>query len=96
MTTTSKQPAEPTAEVISERISRFLLERTKISWEPDTDLFDSGSVSSMFAMELVVFLEEAFDIEIAGRDLRLDNFRTVRVMTGLVQRLRESGEDDRG
>ena len=53
-------------------------------------------MTSLFAMELVVFLEDAFDIEIAGPDLRLDNFRTVRVMTGLVQRLREADSDDHG
>lgn len=94
--TTSNQSVEPTTEVISERISRFLLERTKTAWDPDTDIFDSGTVSSLFATELVVFLEESFDIEIVGRDLRLDNFRTVRVMTALVERLRQAAEDDRG
>ncbi|HWH01312.1 MAG TPA: phosphopantetheine-binding protein [Pilimelia sp.] len=92
---TPQQSTAPAADVIAERISRFLQERTKTAWAPDADLFASGGVSSLFAMELVVFLEEAFDIEIAGRDLRLDNFRTIQVMTGLVQRLRESEADDR-
>ncbi|MER5704379.1 acyl carrier protein [Micromonospora sp. NPDC002296] len=96
MTTMPEQSTEPTAQAVAERISRFLAERTKKTWEPDVDLFDSGGMSSLFAMELVVFLEEAFDIEIAGRDLRLDNFRTVARMTGLVRRLRESDEDERG
>ena len=82
-----------TTEVIADRIAQFLKERTRISWEPDADIFESGVVSSLFATELVVFLEEAFDIEIGGRDLRLDNFRTVNLMTGLVQRLREAGEE---
>jgi methoxymalonate biosynthesis acyl carrier protein len=81
-----------TTEVIADRIGQFLKERTKVGWEPDTDIFGSGTVSSLFATELVVFLEEAFDIEIGGRDLRLDNFRTITVMTGLVQRLREADE----
>jgi methoxymalonate biosynthesis acyl carrier protein len=96
MTSTPNQATEPAAELIASRISGFLEERTKISWAPEADLFESGSVSSLFAMELVAFLEDTFDVEIAGRDLRLDNFRTVRVMTGLVQRLRESEVDDRG
>jgi methoxymalonate biosynthesis acyl carrier protein len=96
MTSTPNQTTEPATGVIAERISRFLVERTRITWEPDTDLFASGSVSSLFATELVVFLEEAFDIEIAGRDLRMDNFRTINVMTDLVLRLRESEQDDRG
>lgn len=95
MTTSPERSTEPTAEVIGERITQFLAERTRISWDPDTDIFASGSVSSLFAMELVVFLEEAFDVEIAGRDLRLDNFRTVRTMVELVRRLREADENDR-
>lgn len=95
MTTTSQHTAEPTADEIAERISRFVTEHTKASWEPDTDLFDSAGLSSLFAMELVVFLEESFGVEIAGRDLRLDNFRTIALMTQLVLRLRESGVDAR-
>jgi methoxymalonate biosynthesis acyl carrier protein len=81
--------SQPTTEEIGRRISAFLEERTKTVWEPDADLFASGAVSSLFAMELVIFLEEAFDIEIAGRDLRLDNFRTIVTMIGLVRRLRD-------
>jgi len=92
MTTTP----EPTADVIAERITRFLEERTKISFAVDTDVFATGSVNSLFAMELVVFLEESFDVEIGGSDLRLDNMRTVRSMTGLVQRLRDADEDGHG
>ena len=89
MTTIPGRSTEMTAGVVAERISQFLAERTKINWEPDVDLFESGSVASLFALELVVFLEEAFGIEIEGRDLRLDNFRTIQTMTSLVQRLRE-------
>lgn len=76
-----------TAEVIEEDLSRFLQSRTKSSVAPDHDLFASGLVSSMFAMELVVQLESSYDIVIAGSDLKLDNFRTVGKMTELVLRL---------
>jgi methoxymalonate biosynthesis acyl carrier protein len=58
---------------------------------PDQDLFKSGLVSSMFAMQLVVHLEEAYDIAIVGPELKLDNFRTVQAMTNLVLRLRDTG-----
>lgn len=95
MTTTPEQFTEPTAQQVAERISGFLTQRTRTTWAPDIDIFASGNVSSLFAMELVVFLEEAFDIEITGRDLRLDNFRTIQVMTALVERLRASETGDR-
>jgi methoxymalonate biosynthesis acyl carrier protein len=58
--------------------------------ESTMDLFESGLVSSMFAMELVVHLEQSFGVAVVGSDLRLDNFRSVRAMAGMVRRLRAS------
>jgi methoxymalonate biosynthesis acyl carrier protein len=49
----------------------------------------------MFAMELVVFLEGSYNVMIIGGDLKLDNFRTVRAMTRLVLRLRDSADTAR-
>ncbi|MFE4336463.1 acyl carrier protein [Streptomyces sp. NPDC056831] len=78
------------SEPVAEHVQAFLAERTRQTWARDTDLFASGGLSSMFAMELVVHLESTFDIVIAGPDLALDNFRTVDAMTALVLRLREA------
>ena len=77
-----------TAEAIAGALLSFLTGRIKTEVAPDQDLFKSGLVSSMFAMELVVHLEEAYDIAIIGPELKLDNFRTVAAMTALVLRLR--------
>lgn len=78
-----------TTTAIEDRIQEFLTAKTKIHWEPEVDLFASGVVSSLFAMELVVFVEDTFDIAVEGPDLALDNFRTVRSMSALVTRLRD-------
>nr|ADR01058.1 Noc-7 [Nocardia sp. ATCC 202099] len=77
-----------TTYAIEEQLVEFLTAKTKVVWEPDVDLFASGVVSSLFTMELVVFVEGAFDIAVEGPDLALDNFRTVRAMSALVTRLR--------
>lgn len=77
-------------------ILSFLETRTGVSWESDRDLFVEGGLSSLFAMELVVQLEQSFDVLIAGIDLRLDNFRTVNAMTALVGRLRPTTGDHDG
>jgi methoxymalonate biosynthesis acyl carrier protein len=82
-TSTTEQSAQP----IRENLLAFLAQRTKRSWEPDADLFASGVVSSLFALELVVHVESAFGVTIDGPDLKLDNFRTVDAMTELVLRL---------
>jgi len=97
MTTDQTSGLAPVAaEVIADALRGFLTERIKTEVAPDQDLFKSGLVSSMFAMELVVHLEEAYEIAIIGPDLKLDNFRTVEAMASLVLRLCDAagtGED---
>lgn len=91
---TTEHPTEDvTPETIGKDLLSFLEARTKTSLSPDQELFASGLVSSMFAMELVVHLEQNYAIAIVGSDLRLDNFRTVQRMTELVLRLREAAGD---
>ncbi len=82
------------AEIVEKELLDFLAERIKTTVELDQDLFASGLVSSMFAMQLVVHLEEAYDVAIVGGDLKLDNFRTVQSMTGLVLRLKDAAESE--
>lgn len=79
-----------TPDAIEKDLLGFLETRTKTTVPPTQDLFSSGLVSSMFAMELVVYLEQNFQVAIVGADLKMDNFRTVERMTGLVLRLREA------
>jgi acyl carrier protein len=55
------------------------------------DIFALGFVNSLFAMELVVFLEKAFEVTIPNDELRIDNFRTVEVMEALIRRLTPAG-----
>ena len=92
---TSEQTMAPiTAEAIGEALLSFLKEHIKTTVAADQDLFKSGLVSSMFAMQLVVHLEERYDIAVIGPDLTLDNFRTVQAMTNLVLRLRDANAAD--
>lgn len=72
---------------VAERISKYLHKRLGAAVEVHEDIYDRGLVTSMFAMELVVQLEQAFAIEIAGPDLQLANFRSVETMTDLVVKL---------
>lgn len=85
---------EQTTAGVAEQVLRFVEQHTKQTWAQDTDLFASGGVSSLFALQLVMALEKTFGIAIAGEDLKLDNFRTVNAMATLVRRLRneENGE----
>jgi methoxymalonate biosynthesis acyl carrier protein len=93
MTAEQTDSAPFEAKAIEKALLDFLAEQVKTPVAPDHDLFASGLVSSMFAMQLVVHLEEAYDIAIIGPELKLDNFRTVHAMTDLVLRLREQDDD---
>lgn len=79
-----------TSDTIEKNLLGFLETRTRTAVPATQDLFASGLVTSMFAMELVVHLEQNFQVAVVGADLKLDNFRTVRRMTELVLRLRDS------
>jgi len=76
---------------VRDNLVEFVSKSTKTEVAPDLDIFASGLVSSLFAMQLVVHLEGTFGITIGGAELKLDNFRTIDAMTALVQRLRDGG-----
>ncbi|MEV0263456.1 acyl carrier protein [Streptomyces sp. NPDC050617] len=78
-----------TPEAVEKELLDFLQGHTGTPWQPETDLFRTGGLSSLFAMQLVVHLEKTYGVAIRGADLRMDNFRTARVMAALVCRLRE-------
>jgi acyl carrier protein len=51
------------------------------------DIFQIGFVNSLFAMELVMFVEKTFSVTVPNEELRIDNFRTATSMAELVDRL---------
>jgi methoxymalonate biosynthesis acyl carrier protein len=54
----------------------------------DEDLFATGYVNSMFAMQLVQFVEQEFGVEVENEDLDIDNFRSVDAIAALVEKKR--------
>lgn len=52
--------------------------------DENDDIFSLGFVNSLFAMQLVMFLEKEFSITIENEDLDLDHFRTISQMEQLV------------
>ncbi|MFT5797887.1 MAG: methoxymalonate biosynthesis acyl carrier protein [Candidatus Azotimanducaceae bacterium] len=52
----------------------------------DQDIFEAGFGSSMFAMQLVAFIEHEFDVEVDSDDLDIDNFKTATRVANLVHR----------
>ena len=54
----------------------------------DTDLFGGGFVNSLFAFEIVLFLEDTFKLKIKSREINESNFRSIRHIAGVVERLK--------
>ncbi|MEM9447032.1 MAG: phosphopantetheine-binding protein [Cyanobacteria bacterium P01_E01_bin.6] len=53
--------------------------------QDDDDIFAQGFINSMFAMQLVLFMEQAFQITVENEDLDIENFRTINAMTQLLE-----------
>jgi len=56
-----------------------------IELQDDEDIFALGFVNSLFAMQLVMFIEKEFGIAVEDQDLNIDNFRTINAMADLVK-----------
>jgi methoxymalonate biosynthesis acyl carrier protein len=68
---------------VREFVSRFVKGHDLQDGE---DIFATGFVNSMFAMQLVQFVESTFGITCESEDLELDNFRSIDAITAFVQR----------
>ncbi len=56
----------------------------------DFDIFDAGIVNSLFAIELMTFLEKAFGIKVTMEDLDMENFKSVNATTDFVRQKKEA------
>jgi methoxymalonate biosynthesis acyl carrier protein len=70
-----------------ERIMEFFKGRVKTDdLKYDTDLFKGGYINSLFALEMVVFLEDTFKIKIKNKEINEKNFRTIDNIVQVVER----------
>lgn len=54
--------------------------------DDDDNIFESGFVDSSVAMQLVVFVEGEFNIQITDEDLDLVNFSTINRLVQFIKR----------
>lgn len=94
---------------IKDRIREFVVQAANAPHVGDDDnLFESGLVNSLFAIQLLTFIEKNFAIEVGAEDLDLDNFKSLNATAAFVNaktaasalgtsesgRARSSGNDD--
>jgi methoxymalonate biosynthesis acyl carrier protein len=52
----------------------------------DDDIFALGFVNSLFALQLITWVEKEFGIQIKDEDLDMENFNTIEAIASLVSR----------
>jgi acyl carrier protein len=79
-------PADAVQEsLIKETVRRFILSSVNIAdLNDDDDLFESGLVNSLFAVQLMTFLEKTFAIEVGMEDLDIENFKSLNAAAAFV------------
>lgn len=53
--------------------------------QDDEDIFALGFVNSLFAMQLVMFIEKEFQVRVENNDLDFANFRSISAIADFVQ-----------
>ena len=81
---------------LTERI-RAYIEKNLTVYDDDTTLgnddaiFELGFVDSVFAIQLVGFLEEQIGVSVLDTDLNIDNFRSVNRIVEFVHSKQRAG-----
>ena len=74
---------ETVAHKTREFVSQFLNTDTV---DVDVDLFATGMVNSLFAIQLVLFVEKNFGMAVANEDLDFENFKSINAIIAFVGR----------
>lgn len=62
-------------------MSRFF-KKTELG--DDEDIFSMGYVNSLFAMQLVMFIEKEFELKVENSDLDMNNFKTINSIAAFI------------
>ncbi len=69
-------------------LDAFIREQCEVDDSPDysldINLFDTGFMDSMGAVETIMFAEESFGVEISQRDITLYPMNTVREIAAVI------------
>ncbi|MGE5341783.1 MAG: acyl carrier protein [Candidatus Omnitrophota bacterium] len=72
-------------------IRQYIQENVNLSdLDNDFDIFEAGIVNSLFAIELMTFLEKSFNLKVTMDDLDMANFKSIHATAEFVRRKEEA------
>ena len=72
---------------VKEAVRGFILGSINIAHLGDDDnLFETGVVNSLFAVQLMTFIEKTFAVEVGMDDLDIENFKSLSAAAAFVER----------
>ena len=72
---------------IQETVKSYIEERIDLEdLSEEINIFDEGIVNSLFAIEIMTFLEKIFAIKIGMEDLDMANFQSINAIVDFVQK----------
>jgi methoxymalonate biosynthesis acyl carrier protein len=68
-----------------DQVIRYIADRVKgVEVDHDEDLFASGHVNSLFAVQLVMWIQRTFGVQIERGELDFENFKSIDAIIGFV------------
>ncbi len=76
--------------IVREKIRSIIEDNLKIfdsdaEFSDEDHIFRKGFVDSLFAVKLLAFLEQEFDIKIGNEDLNIENFHSVNRIISFLE-----------
>lgn len=83
----ANDPKARLVQTVKQQVREFLSQTfQQYELKDSEDIFASGFVTSLFVMQLVLFVEQEFSITVEDEDLEMDNFRTVNAIAEFAAR----------
>lgn len=73
-------------ELLRQHIATTILFSTEYPYADDASLLENGVIDSMNVIELVLFLEQQFAIQVADSEIIPDNFDSIEQLASFVQK----------
>jgi methoxymalonate biosynthesis acyl carrier protein len=76
-----------TEQSVKETVRQFILSSINIpDLQGDDDLFELGIANSLFAIQLMTFIEKTFALEMEMEDVDIENFKSLNACTDFVMK----------